>query len=114
MEKIYVTITGMNHRFGSGFVEAHMLGKMKITLEKEPENEYDNEAIMAKLPPLGKIGYVANNSFSVVGDCYSAGRLYDKIGDTATATVEYKVGNGLICSVDEEGLIYPVVKDVIF
>jgi len=105
MEKIFITITGMNHRHGNGFVEPQMVGRLKIKLEKEPDNEYDHEAIMTKVPGLGKIGYVANSSYTVGEDCYSAGRLYDKIGDTATATVEFKVGNGLVCSVDEASIV---------
>ena len=47
------------------------------------------EAIRAELPGLGKVGYVANSTHTVVGNCCSAGRLYDKIGNTATAKVKY-------------------------
>ena len=114
MAKIYITITGMNHRYGNSFVESHMIGKLEIKLEKEPDNKHDHEAIMAKLPGLGKIGYVANSSYTVGEECYSAGRLYDKIADTATATVEYKVGNGLICSVELEDCYAVNEADVIF
>ena len=32
---------------------------------------------------LGKVGYVANSTHTVLGDCYSAGRIYDKIGARA-------------------------------
>lgn len=105
MEKVFVTITGMNHNYGNDFVEPQMLGKLKVQLEKEPDNKYDREAIMAKVEALGKIGYVANSRYTVIGYSYSAGRLYDKIGDTAAATVIYKVGNELVCSVDVESLI---------
>lgn len=105
MEKVFITITGMSYNYGNDFVESKMLGKLKIHLEKEPDNKYDQEAIMAKLEGFGKIGYVANSSRTMTKDSYSAGRLYDKIGDTAVATVEYKVGNGLVCSVDAESII---------
>jgi hypothetical protein len=31
----------------------------------------------------------------------SAGRIYDKIGDTATGTVLYVLENGILCTLDE-------------
>ncbi len=49
---------------------------------------------------------MANSYRSVGEECYSAGRLYDKIGDEAQCTVLYKLGNGsVICSVDDESLL---------
>ena len=76
---------------------------MKVKLEKEPDNEYDKEAIQVKVKGLGKIGYVANSPFTVKGESMSAGRLYDKIGDKAKgkvvfvvdrhANLKYKYGN---------------------
>lgn len=66
---------------------------MKIRLEKEPDNEYDKEAIKVTYEGLGKIGYVANSSYTVIGESMSAGRLYDKIGDTAYLRVIRHVGN---------------------
>lgn len=33
---------------------------------------------------LGKVGYVANSPYIVKGESMSAGRLYDRIGDTQT------------------------------
>ena len=38
---------------------------------------YDKEAISVNLAGLGKIGYVANSPYTVLGESYSAGRLYD-------------------------------------
>lgn len=79
MAKIFITLTGTKHYFGNDFLEKGM----KIRLEKEPDNEYDKEAIKVTYEGLGKIGYVANSSYTVIGESMSAGRLYDKIGDTA-------------------------------
>lgn len=93
--KYYVTITGLQFRYGT---DPFQVGQ-KIRLVKEPDNEYDREAIRAELPGLGKVGYVANSTRTVVGDCCSAGRLYDKIGDTATAKVKYVLGNAVVCKV---------------
>lgn len=96
MNLIYVTITGLQFRYGSDFLEP----KMRIKLTKEPDNEFDTEAIKAELPGLGTIGYVANSPKTVLGDCYSAGRLYDKITDSIYAEVCYVTDRGVVCSVD--------------
>ena len=41
---------------------------------QSPDNEHDKEAICAELKGLGKIGYVANSTYTVIGDSYSAGK----------------------------------------
>ena len=95
MEEMYFTITGCNHYFGSDFMEKGM----KVTLVKEPDNEYDKEAIQVKVKGLGKIGYVANSPFTVKGESMSAGRLYDKIGDQARGKVMFIVDGGIVCRI---------------
>ena len=72
---------------------------MQIKLIKEPDNEHDKEAIKAVLEPLGTIGYVTNSPYTVLGECRSAGRLYDKIGKQAIGTIKIVTGNGIICAV---------------
>lgn len=98
MSKTYFTITGLNHYYGGEFFEKGMTVKLK----KEPDNEYDSEAIMVKLKGIGKVGYVANSPYTVLGESYSAGRLYDKIGKKAHGKVEYVLPKGIICSLVEE------------
>lgn len=95
MERIFITITGLNHYFGVKLFERDMV----LNLEKDLDNEYDKEAIMAKLDGLGKVGYVANSVYSVLGESHSAGRIYDKFDSKAKATVLYKIEekNSLIC-----------------
>lgn len=93
----YFTIAGTQYRHGHEFMEKGM----KVKLVKEPDNEYDKEAIKVTMEPLGMVGYVANSVRTVIGDCYSAGRLYDKIGDTAMGTVVFVLPEGVICSVDD-------------
>ena len=88
-------MTGLNYRFGT---QPFAVGQ-KVKLVKEPENDFDREAIRAELPGLGKVGYVANSTHTVLGDCYSAGRIYDKIGAAATAKVKYVLANAVVCSV---------------
>ena len=55
--------------------------KDKNLTNEKADNEYDKEAIKVTYEGLGKIGYVANSSYTVIGESMSAGRLYDKIGD---------------------------------
>ena len=59
-------------------------------------NEY-KEAIKVELEGLGLVGYVANSPNTVIGESYSAGRLYDKIDDTAEGKVLYNVEGGVLC-----------------
>lgn len=54
MAKIFITLTGTKHYFGNDFLEKGM----KIRLEKEPDNEYDKEAIKVTYEGLGKMGDV--------------------------------------------------------
>ena len=92
MGKIYFTITGTNHYFGNDFLKPDM----KVRLIKEQDNDYDKEAIKVELEGLGIIGYVANSPYTVTGESYSAGRLYDKIGDTSEGTVMYVLNGGVL------------------
>ena len=93
MEKTYFTITGTQHHYGKEFIEA----KMEVKLVKEPDNEYDKEAIKVEMEGLGQIGYVANSPYTVKGESMSAGRLYDKIGETAYGEVKYVLPQGILC-----------------
>lgn len=93
----YFTLAGTQYRHGHEFIEKGT----KLKLAKEPDNKFDKEAIKVEIEPLGTVGYVANSPQTVIGDCYSAGRLYDKIGDTAGATVVFILEKGIVCSIDE-------------
>ena len=101
MGKIYFTLTGTKHYFGKEFLKKGT----KIRLEKEPDNEYDKEAIRVTYEGLGKIGYVANSSYTVIGDSMSAGRIYDKIGKKAKAKVVLVTDHGTICSISKKSLL---------
>lgn len=86
MNKTYfVTITGLDYYYGKTPFE---IGRI-IRLTKDPENIYDDEAIVAWLPYIEKIGYVANSTKTVYNGTISAGRLYDKIEDYAYAKVMF-------------------------
>lgn len=98
MEKIYFTITGTYFYHGKDFFEKDMA----VKLVKEPDNDFDKEAIKVELEGLGHVGYVANSPSTVVGESYSAGRIYDKIGDTAEGKVLYVVDSGVLCYIERE------------
>lgn len=83
MADIFFTITGTSHYFGNKIFER----KMKVKLVKEPDNDYDKEAIRVELRGLGKVGYVANSPYTVLGESISAGRLYDLFGKEAEGRV---------------------------
>ena len=96
--KIWFTLTGTNHYHGADFLEKGM----KVRLEKEPDNLHDHEAIKVLMDGIGKIGYVANSPWTVLGESYSAGRLYDKIGDTARGKVKMITARGVLCTLKQK------------
>ena len=98
MKRIFFTLTGTNHYYGTDFLKKGM----KIRLKKEPDNEHDKEAICAELKGLGKIGYVANSTYTVIGDSYSAGRLYEHMGKKAKAKVFLVTERGILCELKAE------------
>ena len=75
-------------------------------IKRKKGNEYDKEAIKVTYEGLGKIGYVANSSDTVIGESMSAGRLYDKIGDVAYAKVILVTPAGIICKICKKSLAY--------
>ena len=84
MKKVFITLTGTKHYFGN--------------------DEYDKEAIKVTYEGLGKIGYVANSSHTVIGESISAGRLYDKISNVAYAKVVLVTSSGTICKICKKSL----------
>ena len=94
-KKIYFTLTGTDYYHGKDFLKEGM----KVRLIKEPDNPYDAEAIRVEMEPLQKIGYVANSTKTVIGESWSAGRMYDRIGKKADAVVKLVTENGVLCKV---------------
>lgn len=96
MEKQYfITITGLHHYYDKRPFEIGRIFKLK----KEPDNEYDEEAIKAELPYIGTVGYVANSANTVYTGTVSAGRLYDHIGDYTYAQVLFVTHSSAIALV---------------
>ena len=94
-------LTGTKYYHGNEFLKPGM----KLKLKKEPDNNFDKEAIVVKMEGLGEIGHVANSAHTVIGESMSAGRIYDKIGDTAKAKVVLVTPHGTICSLSKKSLI---------
>ena len=93
-DKIYFTITGLTMRLpDTEFIKPDMV----VALKKDPDNDYDKEAIKVTMPGIGQIGWVANSVHTVIGESYSAGRLYDKIDDDAEGKVLYNMGRAVVC-----------------
>ena len=97
--KIWFTVAGTGHYHGDEFLEKGMT----VRLEKEPDNKYDREAIKVMMDGPGLIGYVANSPYTVLGESWSAGRLYDKIGDTAEGRIRFVLPKGVLCSLKVKG-----------
>lgn len=91
----FITITGIDHYYGKKPFEVGRVFK----IIKEPDNEYDDEAICAFLPFIEKIGYVANSPRTVYQGTVSAGRLYDKIDDYAYAKTMFITHSSVIALV---------------
>lgn len=70
-----------------------------LKLVKEPENDYDQEAIRVELRYAGPSGYVANSVKTVVKGTYSGGRLYDKILDEDYGQVQFIIGDTIIAKI---------------
>ena len=98
MNKKFFTITATRYYYGQEFFEPGM----EVKLVKDPENEVDKEAIKVELEGLGQVGYVANSPHTVQGESMSAGRIYDRIGDTTLGIVKYVLPQGVLCELKSE------------
>ncbi len=72
-EAIFITINCLDMFYGK---KPYEVGRI-VRLIKEPDNQYDKEAIGVFLPFIDRIGYVANSVKTVYAGTYSAGRIYD-------------------------------------
>ena len=88
----FMTITGLSNYYG---FKPYKIGQL-VKIEKEPDNNYDGEAIRVVLPHIDTIGYVANSVKTVYQGTMSAGRLYDKFDDYAYAEVLFITHSSVI------------------
>ena len=103
METMFVTITGSNHYYG---LKPFKVGGI-LKLVKDKHNHFDSEAIEAKMPYIDTVGFVANSPNTTFKGTYSAGRLYDSIGDYCYARVMFVTHSSVIALVlpDEVGTV---------
>ena len=94
-ENIYVTI---NHTDEYGGTVHFRVGDTLI-LKKDHDNCYDDEAIVVYNKHNCKCGYVANSVCSVARGTYSAGRIYDKIEETASCEIRFILEDYIIAEV---------------
>ena len=101
METMFVTITGANYYYG---LKPFKVGGI-LKLVKDKNNHFDSEAIEVKMPYIDTVGFVANSPNTTFKGTYSAGRLYDSIGDYCYARVMFVTHSSVIALVlpDEVG-----------
>lgn len=96
MKEEFVTITGFRNYLG---LTPFRIGRL-IRCEKEPDNQYDSEAIECTLPVYGTVGYIANSTNTVAGGTMSAGRIYDRVEKKFYVRVLFTSFTKVICRVE--------------
>ena len=94
-EELFTTIVGLKNYEGS---KVFKIGSI-VKLVKEPDNDYDLEAIACEIRYIGKTGYIANSTKTVIKGTMSAGRIYDKIGDMSFCEVKFVSNDSVIAKV---------------
>ena len=97
-ERNFITIPIRNDYYGR---RPFNIGTV-LKLVKEPENEYDSEAIKVIMPIIGTVGYVGNSISTVYQGTVSAGRLYDRFDDYIYACVVFVTRASVIASIVEK------------
>jgi hypothetical protein len=105
----YITIVGVDMCFGK---EIFKVGQI-LTLRKDFDNRYDDEAIEAVLDSVGgRVGYVANSCHTVARGTKSSGRIYDTFNDICSAKVAFIAGNSVIAElVLDKEIVYEDLHD---
>ena len=106
-KELYTTIVGLRNYEGS---KVFKIGSI-VKLIKEPDNEYDLEAIACEIKYIGKTGYIANSTKTVTKGTMSAGRIYDKINDISFCEVKFVSTDSVIAKVLSETEIETIQKE---
>jgi hypothetical protein len=106
MNESFITITGCQHYFGTNILKVGLVLKLK----KDYENQHDDEAIEAQIESVGKIGYVANSTYTVAHGTKSAGRIYDTFKDECRASIRFIVKDTAIAELLEEETTAPALE----
>ena len=92
---LFATVVGIENYKGN---QVFKLGSI-VKLIKEPDNDFDTEAIKCELNYIGKTGYLANSTKTVIKGTMSAGRIYDKIENVSFAEVKFIADDSVIAKV---------------
>ena len=95
-QNIYITINHLNDYYGLSNIR---VGDT-LTLIKDPDNSYDDEAIAVYNADNIKIGYVANSVETVARGTFSAGRIYDHIEDNKSCIVRFLLNDAILSYID--------------
>lgn len=105
--ELYTTVVGLKNYEGN---KVFKIGSI-IKLIKEPENDYDTEAIACEIKYIGKVGYIANSTTTVIKGTMSAGRVHDKISDTSFAEVKFIDDDSVIAKILNNKEIEEIKQD---
>ena len=94
-QDLFATVVGLKNYKGNNVFK---LGSI-VKLIKEPDNDFDTEAIKCELNYIGKTGYLANSTKTVIKGTMSAGRIYDKIENVSFAEVKFIADDSVIAKV---------------
>jgi hypothetical protein len=98
MDDLFVTITGMQHYMGKTVLKPGVL----VLLVKEPDNDYDDNAIRVDLVPAGCVGYVANSPHTVIEGTMSTNRVYDSMARACFARVMFAKGGFIVARLEPD------------
>ena len=105
--ELYTTIVGLNNYEGN---KVFKVGSI-VKLLKEPDNDYDLEAIVCEVKYIGKTGYLANSVKTVIKGTMSSGRIYDKIDKISFCEVKFISQNSVIAKILSKNEIEKLLKE---
>ena len=99
-KQIYITINHLDDYNGLSNIK---VGDT-LTLIKDLDNPYDDEAIAVYNKDEVKVGYVANSVDTVARGTFSGGRIYEKISIDDKCCVTFIISECIIARIINEGL----------
>lgn len=97
MAEQYVSIVGFKHYFDK---RPFAIGT-RLLCVKEQDNAYDCEAIKVTFPVLGTVGYLANSVQTKANGTFSAGRIYEQVGEKFIVEVAFSTHSTVIARITE-------------
>lgn len=109
MAEQYVSIVGFKNYFDK---RPFAIGT-KLLCVKEPDNVFDSEAIKVTFPVLGTVGYIANSIQTKANGTFSAGRIYEQVGEKFIVEVAFSTHSTVIARVtNDKADTMPVPADL--